>query len=181
MRFLIEKELKLSWKTIIYVYNLKTIMSSEKKSHFFFQNVVAPKDNLSLIPLKILSFSKEQIKPLFTSRICFHPFCLRIPHCVIVQSSAALNSLGTVQCLPQQSVVLAIKALNHVILTFSRKPWVRTSSEVPENVYSLKTNCVAVRECGTCEKCKGSSFHASIKPKVSNTDWKHCVGQWKEA
>jgi len=62
-----------------------------------------------------------------------------------------------------------------------QKPWVRTSPEVPDNVYSSKANCVAVKECGTCEKCKGSSFHASIKAKVSNTDWKHCVGEWKEA
>jgi hypothetical protein len=38
--------------------------------------MVAPKDNLSLTPLRILSFSKEQIKSLFTSRIFFHPFCL---------------------------------------------------------------------------------------------------------
>jgi hypothetical protein len=35
----------------------------------------------------------------------------------------------------------------------------------PDNVYSLKANCVSVRECGTCEKCKGSSFHALNKSK----------------
>jgi hypothetical protein len=64
-------------------------------------------------------------------------------------------------------IAIADWAFGHFVL-FSHSA--ETLGEGPDNVYSLKANCVAVRECGTCEKCKGSSFHASKKAKVSNTD-----------
>jgi hypothetical protein len=37
--------------------------------------MVALQGNLNLTPLGTWLFLEEQLKPLLTSRICFHPFC----------------------------------------------------------------------------------------------------------
>jgi hypothetical protein len=47
---------------------------SSKKEFFFLKNMVVPWGNLSFASLRTWLFLGEQLKPIFTLGICFHPF-----------------------------------------------------------------------------------------------------------
>ncbi len=72
-----EKEFKLPWGTIMswgkrnFFSPQEFGCSSGQLKPCFFGNMVVPRGNLNLA-----SLGSMQLKPLFTSRICFHPFCL---------------------------------------------------------------------------------------------------------
>jgi len=49
-------------------------MSFKRRSYFSFDNMIVPWHDLSLALLGIWFFPREQLKPLYTSGIGFHPF-----------------------------------------------------------------------------------------------------------